>query len=438
MRSRAAHPWLALLVVLGVVPGIAEAARFRVHATSAAEAYQQVTSGHDLLARRRFTQWLGLGAHDLTGDDTDRLSVVAELRLDSDFGLSEDDVDRTRGLRNHTLAVMLGYVDARALVPWTDLRIGRQLLTDAASGLALVDGLRATVRTPVYFGVEALVGVEAQNGLLTVTGLELDGVETPAGPTLVTGAAAFLTGLSEVDLRLDYQRWATDGSVQREVVAASGYARPVPWLAFGGDLRYDLFTSFIDRATGELRVRPVTALEILGEYEHYRPSFRADSIFAVFATDPYDEVGGRVRVALGESFSAWLGGSARFYGTEELRGGSVDAVVRGGLALDLGGTSLTADLVRDGESGGQFLLADVRGRHVFGDDRAGIDLRVTFLQYHDAIRDGRDTNAFGFGVGGFYRVRDVATFHLMLEDNESALVTHAWRALLVADLELWM
>ena len=431
---------VVLLLAFGLAGRPASATRFHVTATTVGEAYQQVTSDRGLLNRRRLTQTLGLGAHDLIGDDSDRLALVTRLRLRSDFGLAAGEADRIPGLYNHELAFMLGYVEGRELIPWTDFRAGRQLLVDPASGLLLLDGLQVDVRTPVYLGLRAVAGREARGGFMTASELVLDGVEDD-GTTIIAGGGVFLTGVPDVDARVDYQHWIgiDAGDTEREVVAASLFWRIQPWLTIAGDARWDFFASVVDDATAELRVRPWEPLELQLDYARYVPVFRADSIWNVFATEGFHEVGGRLRARVEPYLTAWFGAGARLYGVA-LKGGETDVVLRGGLVFAFGATRVRCEYLQEGETGGTFRLLDLGAGHTFGEDGgfAGIDGRITVLDHDDQLRSERRAIGFGAELGGWYRVRDVATFHLTIEENESALQRHQVRVLLVADLSLWM
>jgi hypothetical protein len=440
---RRARSVLLLLLLLDAVP--AAAARFHLRSQTVGQGYQQQTADRGLLARRRLSQLLGLSVLDLTGDDSDRVSLVSALRVDSDFGLSAEEVDRTRGLGNHDLTLLLGYVEARDVVPWTALRLGRQLLSDPASGLLLLDGLHVAVQTPWWVGVEALVGLEARAGVLTDSALELDGPEGDDHPTLVFGAGLAARGgrrAGDVELRVDWQRWVDAGApdrVDREVIAVAGFWRPLAELSLSADLRWDFFVSAVDSARAQIRWRPWDFLEVQADWDHYLPVFRATSIFNVFAADPYDELGGRLSARLGAVLRLWAGAGARRYGTGGLAGGATDLVLRGGGSLAFGPrTAVGVELSHQGESGGSVRIADVTAEHAFAGWRAGLEGRLTVAHVEDALRPERRTAAFGAQLGGWYRVRDVATFHLLLEDNESSAHAHAWRVFALADLSLWL
>lgn len=446
MKERLRRAWAPLLLavlLLDAAPAVG--ARFHLQSQTIGQGYQQMTADRGLLSRRRLSQMLGLSVLDLGGDESDRVSLVTALRVDSDFGLSAEEVDRTRGLDNHELTMMLGYVEARDVVPWTGLRLGRQLLADPASGLLLLDGLHVDVRTPWWLGVEAVVGLEAREGVLTDSALELDGSEGEDRHTLVFGAGVVARGGrggGDLELRVDWQRWVDAGAperVDREVIAAAAFWRPLDELLVSGDVRWDFFVSAVDSARAQVRLRPWEFLEVEADWDHYLPVFRATSIFNVFAADPYDELGGRVSGRIGEVVRLWFGAGARRYGTSGLEGGRTDLVLRGGGALLLGErTVVSAELMQEGDSGGRFRVVDVTAEHSFAGWRAGLEGRVTVVHLDDPLRPERRTSAFGAQLGGWYRVRDVATFHLLVEDNESSLRTNAWRVFAMADIELWL
>lgn len=441
-RLRRAWPVLFAAFVLDAAP--AQGARFHVRSETVGQGYQQMTADRGLLARRRLSQLLGLSVLDLTGDETDRVSLVTAVRLDSDFALSAGEVDRTRGLDNHDVSLLLGYVEARDVLPWTALRLGRQLLADPASGLLLLDGLHVAVQTPWWIGVEALVGLEAREGVLTDSALELDGPEEEDRHTLVFGVGLVARGdrgAGDVEVRVDWQRWVDAGApdrVDREVIAAAAYWRPLDWLLVDGDVRWDFFVSAVDSARARVRVRPWSFLELQADWDHYLPVFRATSIFNVFAADPYDELGGRISARIG-ALGLWFGAGARRYGTADPAGGRTDPVLRGGGSLQLGDrASLAVELLQEGDRDDHFRLADLVAEYAFPGWRAGLEGRLTFVHVADPLRPERRTSAFGAQVGGWYRVRDVATFHLVIEDNESSLRTNAWRVFAMADLDLWL
>src|SRR4051812_29804153 len=132
----------------------AGAVEFDVNADTAFQAYEvSAPWGDVILARRRFTQMVGLAAYDLQGQHhlgEAVYRIVLRLRLDSDFGINGNlppqqaggethyatgagnGIRFIPGLQSNPLDVMYGYVEGRNIAHGLlGFRLGRQYMTDA-------------------------------------------------------------------------------------------------------------------------------------------------------------------------------------------------------------------------------------------------------------------------------------------------------------------
>lgn len=187
------------LVPLLTVSGRSLATDFEVRTTTALQGYEIADPWGDvILARRRFTQTIGLGVYNLQGahrpGEAD-VRVALQLRLNSDFGVNADlpasraggettyatptgnGVRFIPGLQDNPVDLMYGYVEGRNLAHGlVGFRLGRQYVADAL-GWWSFDGGLVRVTTPVFLQVEAYGGAEQRGGLpLSTSRFEAQGM----------------------------------------------------------------------------------------------------------------------------------------------------------------------------------------------------------------------------------------------------------------------
>ncbi len=427
------------LLALALANGEATAVDFRVHAQTTAQAYQQRTAARDILNRRRIQQALGLDVSDILGDGQNRLFVASQLRWDSDFGVGEADERAIAGLQNHRLQILHAYVVAREWLPYTEIGAGRRWRIDP-EGLLLYDGVDVTVRTPYYFGVEAIAGIEAKNALgpVTDTAFELDGTEGDERTTVVWGFAGFLTGLRNSTLRLAYRRFDSAGSVDREVVALSGSQRLFERLRLAGDFVFDFCNARTEFGTAGVGVSPHRDLDIQLDWRYQHPSFRADSIFNVFDVRPQHDVSLDVAGQLLPTL--WLHGALLVQvgdddGPRNFAGGREGLGFRAGVRWDFSPRgAVQAEFARESGSGGDRTLLDVSSDYDVPGDWLGVEGRFTFIDFSDPLQERQHGQSYGFEAGLRLRVRDVAVFHGLVEQNFNRFLEASTRVMLVADL----
>lgn len=239
--------------------------------------------------------------------------------------------------------VMTAFVDLEPTHRWGLVRIGRQLLTNAGQpGLERIDGVRARM-TLHRVGVEAFAGVPLRTRLFALTAPEGEDAElvTGWGRDFTWGAALFLAGHKATQLRFGIQDRLRDGALVRRHLtldASQGIAtRVLVRFDFAADL---LQGRFSDLHAG-VEARPVGPLKLVVEYHHWQPSFDASSLWSVFATDPYDQVQGRVVITPpGGVFQGWVAGGVQAYPKAVTRDnvprdevGMASGSVRGGVTV---------------------------------------------------------------------------------------------------------
>jgi hypothetical protein len=248
---------MAAASVAATASSSAHAVEFDVTGDTTFQAYEVTDPWGDVIvARRRFTQTLGLAAYDLQGQhhagEAD-YRLVLRLRLDSDFGINANlppqqaggethyatpggnGIRFIPGLQSNPLDVMYGYVEGRNIAHGLlGFRIGRQYMTDAL-GWWSFDGGLVRITTPYYVQLEAFGGLEQRGGLpLSTSRFEPHGIwrgshsgfgvgaDQPSvvnypsyiytEPAPAFGFAAESVGPSFVHARLSYRRVYNTGT----------------------------------------------------------------------------------------------------------------------------------------------------------------------------------------------------------------------------------
>jgi len=204
------------------------------------------------------------------------------------------------------------YGDYRNLFDKLDLRFGRQFVNMAA-GSAIVDGGKVDLKNvgPVSF---SLMG-----GRNVIFGL--DGELSHEG-NYVFGVAGNLVGFKHTDLELGYfAKWAagTDGPV-RETIGGSFKQYLFNSVKLYANARYDLYSEVLSETLVGVKVFPIANLVLTGEWYQSYPIFDADSFYAVFAVNRYQEGVFRVDYTINDKMAVNAGYSRQDYGD----GGAAD------------------------------------------------------------------------------------------------------------------
>ncbi len=230
------------------------------------------------------------------------------------YGRGSQDLSNGEGLNGRLYYL---YGDYRGLFDKVDLRFGRQFVNIAA-GSSIIDGGQVEVKN---IGPVALTVLGGRNVIFG-----LDGELSHEGD-YVFGTAANLVGFKHFDAEVGYfAKWGagTDGPV-RETLGGSA-----KWYLFNsmklyGNARYDLYSEVFNEVLAGVKYFPTAKLVLTGEWYQSYPTFDADSIFAVFAVNRYQEGVFRADYTINDMISVNAGYSRQWYGD----GGAADVYQAG-------------------------------------------------------------------------------------------------------------
>jgi hypothetical protein len=435
----------------------ATAADFRIQSTTIGDFYGHLRSDGEEIERRRLHQLLGLSVFDIGGDGSNDIFFVSSFRFDSDFGIVRDELDRVAQLDREQVAILYAYLEVRDLFDFLSIKAGRQFEIDAVDML-LYDGLELRFDTPWYFGVEALVGVEARNdfGPVTDNSFELDGrLErelTFSGelddisPGLVWGVGAYLRDLPYTHLNVAFReiRSTEDDSIDQRRIAATFQQRIWDWLFVEGTASYDFFLQLANEYRGGLRIRPVEWFDGRVQYHYLLPSFSADSIFNVFSWRPINRVEGTGTFWLGEGLSVYAGGYASFLETDARAEGTTDRMVQD-TGVNVGGRwnagsagSVVLDYTTQFGYGGDQHFVTAGTDWVFDGRRFGVDGRLLLILFDDQVQPNLEGTMFGAQAGGFWQFTPGGRLSILVEHATTELQPSWLRAMAMVDLNYWL
>lgn len=469
---------LALLVT--IAPRQGAAYDFEVFARSEGYGYQlrrYERGGVAFLNRRRYTQYLGLRVFNLldpgqrafapgtSGEAPALLTLHALMRFDTDFGAFINQGGSVPELQNNQFDLMLGVLEGKNLFGLLDLTLGRQYDSELFDFFAF-DGLRLRLNLPwrlrgasfsgyleAYFGVQVAQARPFSAAVFETDGVSGDHTDDAWSPAF--GVAGGLSGPWDIGLRLAYRGVASrapevapvDGAenpgrtiwgVDQEALFV-GASLQIPRLGtrplFG--LRYNLLTAQVDDV--QLRLsQELDRHRLWGEMVRSRPHFDGDSIFNIFATEPYTEGALGYEVRILDPLAAHLRlGYRRFWSDEAEGDAARPDAFSGALGARYRGLRL-------GAGAEAFFLAGHGGTTVGGDLDGSLRLfgRLTLegrlsLIHHDGegLLQTAGVN-FGVQVGGRVLLHRGIDLHLLLEDNINARYNSALRLLGVLNLEV--
>lgn len=460
----------------------AQAYDFELQSRSEAQGYQlrrYERDGVSFVNRLRFAQYLGLRVYNLVASDAARarrrgrppalVFAHAQLRFHTDFGGFVPDTaagePAAPELHDNRFELLVGAVEARNLLGWVDLTLGRQLDSELFD-FFLYDGLRARVSTPWCFFVESSFGAQVRRadpfGLAV---FQLDGTSgdgTSGGgaderawmPTF--GLALGLDERAPLELRLAYRgvasraaptpfgraealpaRWGLDEEL---VFAHAAVTHPRWGSRLAAGLRYNLLVAQLDElqleATQGLGRQHQASLELLQS----RPRFDGDSIFNVFAVEPFSETAGRYRWRPGPwDLEARAGYRWVWRAADERGRVSPGALSLAALARwQAERLASTLELYYLDGYGGLRLGADLFGRWwsprwVFG-RRLALEGRASLARLDGLAPTAAPVTNFGLQAGLRVRLLPAVWAQLLVEDNVSRLQASALRVLGVLDM----
>lgn len=465
-------PTLVAIVLLCGVATPAAAYDFRVTSRTEAQGYQLRRYGVEGLAlinRRRVTQYLGLTVYNLwppASDDADRAEdrplvwVNALMRFYSDFGDYVQPVQPIAELEDNRFELLLGTVEARRLAGCIDLSVGRQYDAELMDIFAY-DGVRVQLRTPWRFYVEASSGVQVHRGRpFAASVFETDGTTADSAADAawspVFAAAAGIDDSEQIMLRLAYRgvasrarpvalpseqqpaRWGID---QELFFVHAAITLPITRTLVDGAMRYNLLVAGFDELSAAIRQPLGSWHELHLEVMQSRPHFDGDSIFNVFALEPFEELAGRYIVRPWDELEIdnrvsyrWFWGDRQLEPDQQTGAWTVENTtawhhgpIRTMLSLfyfdGLGGQRLGGDLNGSWASPRWFF-----GRQIF------LDGRFSLVRQRDDQQLRPVITTFGCQTGGRVRLLPDIWLHLTIEDNISRLYQSALRFMAVLDM----
>ncbi|WP_394826564.1 hypothetical protein [Pendulispora albinea] len=302
-------------------------------------------TGQTIVARRRLTTTLGVGAYDLLGNQAspDRLgkkplpelTFRARLRYDADYGPGGGSEDPNNndllvpGFSRGPVDLMYAYIEGRKFAGgWLGFKLGRQYVVDSL-GWWSFDGGLVRVTTPFYFALEGYGGFEVRGGMpLSSPRFEGAGVWRgdrggydpslypafqPAQIAPAMGFALESTGFTWLHGRFTYRRvYNTGGSSVSQFT--SGLRPPVDYdetrisqerIGYGVDgtlpnvggaragFAYDLYMAKMANIFGSIDAFVTPRLTLSLDYDYYSPTYDADSIWNFFAGSPTNDIAAR-------------------------------------------------------------------------------------------------------------------------------------------------
>lgn len=430
-------------------------------------------SGQTILARRRLTTTLGAAVYDLfdRADDPRAPSVTfrARLRYDADYGGSVDETSIARvdrlvpGFSRGPVDLMYGYIEGRRFFDGVlGFRIGRQYVTDSL-GWWSFDGGLVKVTTPYYFAIEVYGGLEQRGGLpFSTSRYERDGIwrgdrsDYERDPTLypsfqpshiapAIGAAIESAGFTWLHGRLTYRRVYNTGSSNVSAFGSRlddnatydgwrisheriGYAADATLPSLGGvkvGFAYDLYGRRMANVFASLDWYTSQTLTVSLDYDYFRPTFDADSIWNFFAAMPMNDLG--LRTAWDVTRRVSLSGGLRARAFTHATAPETDPAFHtspNGLheanqypssAIEpMGGVNISgryrigdgffgvrgvADVARSGDRVG----LDVYGERTF-ETRYVLQTRAGLWHWDDKLRAHRDATNVGYAIGVGYKL----------------------------------
>ena len=221
------------------------------------------------------------------------------------YGRGTQDLSNGEGMNGRLYYL---YGDYRDLFDKIDLRFGRQFVNIAA-GSATIDGGKVDLKNIGPVALTVMGGRNVIYGLNTELSHEGD---------YVFGVAGNLVGFKHTDLEMGYfAKWGpdSDGPV-RETLGASFKQYLFNSVKLYGNARYDLYSEVFNEVLGGVKYFPLPNLVLTGEWYQSYPTFDADSIYAVFAVNRYQEWVFRGDYTINDMITVNAGYNRQVYGDD--------------------------------------------------------------------------------------------------------------------------
>ena len=192
------------------------------------------------------------------------------------YGRGTQDLTTGEGLNGRLYYLYGEYKD---IFDKVDVKAGRQFV-NLAAGSTIIDGAQVDLKNigPVAFtvmgGREVLFGLNGEVG---------------NGNGAAMGASAYLTGFKKTDAEISWFRKTDSTDITRDVLGASFKQYLLNNLKVYGNAKYDLVSESFNEVLGGVKYYPLASLIFTGEYYQSYATFDANSIYAVFAVNRYQE-----------------------------------------------------------------------------------------------------------------------------------------------------
>ena len=384
------------------------------------------------------------------------------MRLRHDFGTftrrARGDAERLiESLDGRQIDLLFGYIEGQRIARWLDFRAGRQFEMSGLDFYAF-DGGWVRARTPAHIAVEAFAGQQVDGtAVFGFPTFELDGTQGTPGDrsnSPMVGAGFSLADLNFADARFAYRRTWSPAGVNRKVEDVEGtggvgtvvdqefVTGSVNLRLFKGRFspfaagRYNIGTSRLDDLSGGLAWALTDIHFVRALYIRTIPAFDLDSIFNVFALEPFEDV----RVVYEVRPSSYWRIYGRFQGrifhseqTAELETEPEDPTVfggggGGGVAYQRRRFGMRIDGYGLGGEGGIRAGGSVDTRtHVLW-DRIAIDARGYGLYYRDELVNERRGYSLALQAGTNVRLGHGVYLNVIGEELFTPFYRTAFRA----------
>lgn len=415
-------------------------------------------TGQTVLSRRRLTTTLGAAAYDILPRPREvgqellpDLSVRIRLRYDADYGADAAETDPTSpgrwvpGFSRGPVDLMYGYVEGRRFFKGlVGFKLGRQYIADSL-GWWSFDGGLLRVTTPAFVAIDGYGGFEVRGGMPLSPSADRwsrggmwRGDRSNVDPALwpsfqpidlapAFGAAVETQGVHGLHGRVSYRRVYNTGAsntaqfagapstpaaydgvrTSQERLGTSLTASHPRVGALQGGLQYDFYANRFTNLYAGAEVYVHKRLTVGADYDYFRPSYDADSIFNFFGAEPTHTLAARADVDLDKLHLA-ASTLARAYETaaNPTYGSTATATYAGGFVLS--GRYRTGPMTIGARSDVQ---AGDGGRRGGGDVYAERTLythtvatvRLGGWDWKDTLRPERSAFNFGYVLGLGYK-----------------------------------
>ena len=287
--------WLSRMLLLCILLVATDSMAVEIHGRSSTQ-FLWFNNIFNDRAQDEIAQYLQIGITNI--DKAGKLSIYG-------YGRGSQDLTNGNGVNGRLYYL---YLDYRDLFNKVDIRAGRQFV-NLSAGSAIIDGGKIDVKN---IGPVALTVLGGRNVIFGLNG------ELGNSGDAVFGVAGNLVGFRHTSLEMSYMAKWTGGSdgPARETLGGSFDQYLFNSLKLYANARYDLYADVFSEVLAGAKYFPIPNLILTGEWYQSYPTFDADSIYAVFAVNRYQEGVFRADYRINDMFSVNAGYSRQDYGDD--------------------------------------------------------------------------------------------------------------------------